>query len=510
MHFSRPLGLLCAGAGLLAASAAQAKAPEPGTGPSAHVRCDGMPDNITAGETAARLLAITAVVGLFLPQHEQADPSKRFSGAEGIAACNDVLTRESNPTRRIQLILARAIHHIEAGEYDAAIADAKLAETDQPALAATEAFKLSFHLSSLEVQAMAFLGMGKTQEAANLGLEMGEAAPYDLVNMLRATPLVDLSADYGPREARFYDALVRIYPTAIAKRADARERAGDFRGSAEDFEAWTALVASVIDTPSAYSPAHAAIARALAGDADQAEAHAKAAQAALAAIIAGGKSEEGTADVSELLDFYRVWSLAKAGNLAQARLLFGARSAWTKPSPAAVGTLARMLQQGARPDELNGLLAGDPARFKAEQLAARVRALTDAAKDDKGAKRYQAIRAPISPGQFTAFGDNVWRGGASKYLAKQDEPKLKARLIDVLRNGAGIPAEYAIILHSAVVAKAQGKKTFMLMPLQKYIYRTYVRIGDPGESGVIGPLSYDTDRVIADLSPIIPPPAKGH
>jgi hypothetical protein len=508
MHFSRPLGLLCAGVSLLAASAAQAKAPEPGTGPSAHLRCDGKPDNITAGETAARLLAITAVVGLFLPQHEQADPSKRLSGAEGIAACNDVLGRESNPTRRVQLILARAIHHIEAGENDAAIADARLAETDQPALAATPGFRLSFHLSVLEVQAMAFLAMGKTQDAANLGVEMGEAAPYDLVNMLRAASLVDLSADYGPREARFYDALVRIYPTELAKRAAARERAGDFRGSAEDFEAWNALVASVVDGPAAYGPAHAAIARALAGDAEQAEAHAKAAQAALEAIIASGKTD-GTADVSELLDFYRVWSLAKAGKLSEARLLFGSRSAWTKPSPAAVGTLARLLQQGAGPGELNGLLAGDPARFKAEQLAARVRALTEYGTSDKGVKRYQAIRASISPGQFTAFSDNVWRSGESKYLAKQDEPKLKARLIDVLRNGDGIPAEYAIILHSALVAKAQGKKSFMLMPLQKYIYRTYVRIGDPGEAGVIAPLSYETDRVIADLSPIIPPPAKG-
>ncbi|MEA3035957.1 MAG: hypothetical protein QOH04_1722, partial [Sphingomonadales bacterium] len=458
--------------------------------------------------TAARLIAITAVVGLFLPQHEQADPSKRLSGAEGIAACNDVLGRESNPTRRVQLILARAIHHIEAGEYDAAIADARLAETDQPALAATPAFKLSFHLSVLEVQAMALVAMGKTQEAAMLGVEMGEAAPYDLVNMLRAAPLVDLSADYGPREARFYDALVRIYPTELAKRAAARERGGDFRGSAEDFEAWTALVATVLDDPEAFGPAHAAIGRALAGDAEQAEAHAKAAQAALQAMIASGKSD-GTADISELLDFYRVWSLAKAGKLGEARLLFASRAAWTKPSPAAVGTLARLLQQGAKPEELSGLLAGDPARFKAEQLAARVRALTDVAKSDNGAKRYQAIRAPISSGQFTAFSDNVWHDGASKYLAKQDEPKLKARLIDVLRNGDGIPAEYAIILHSALVAKAQGKKTFMLMPLQKYIYRTYVRIGDPGEAGVIGPLSYDADRVVADLSPIIPPPAKG-
>src|SRR4051812_12784796 len=122
MNMFRPVGHACAAASLTLASASFAAgtpappvaAPQATAAPakvnpgSVYVRCDGNPDNITAGETLARVVAITALVGLFMPQHEAPNLSRRLTGADGVAACSAALEKESNATRRVQLILARA------------------------------------------------------------------------------------------------------------------------------------------------------------------------------------------------------------------------------------------------------------------------------------------------------------------------------------------------------------------------------------------------------------------
>ena len=506
MKVSKPAGLLFVAAVLTAA-----KAPEPAQGvkqgPSVYLRCDGNPDNVSTGETAARVLAITALVGLLIPANEHADASKRESGAAGVAACTEALSNESNANRRIQLILARAIHQIEAGDHASAIEDARLAETDQPALAAAPGFRLSYHLSALEIEGLALLAMGKQQEAAAKGLAMGEAAPYELINMLRAQRLVAFSANYGPEEARYYDALVRIYPEGLGDRARARQLGGDFKGAAEDMETWDELVRSLTNEASEYALAQAAISRGLAGEVERAEAHAAAARESHLATIAAGKAKDSGA-AAETLDLYRIWSLAREGKASEARLLFGNRSSWTKPYPAAVSEVARQLRIGAKAEELTGLLAADPVAFRTDWLAARARAVNEGGTEGKA--RWGAIRAPLSLGQLDDFSGGVWKAGKSRYFAKKENDKLKARLINVVQNGDGIPAGYAVLLHSALQARAEGKSAFMLLPMQKYIYATYVRTGNPGEAGVLGPISFDVERVIADLAPLIPAPASGH
>src|SRR5207253_4638246 len=122
--------------------------------PSLQIRCDGMPDNVTAGETAARLLGAVTLLGLFAPNHETPDEGQRLTGAEGVAVCAQALAVESNDIRRAQLLLASAIHHIEASEYDAAIAEARRVESDRPTLAQTQPYRRSLALSAIEIEAL--------------------------------------------------------------------------------------------------------------------------------------------------------------------------------------------------------------------------------------------------------------------------------------------------------------------------------------------------------------------
>src|SRR5688572_27712490 len=161
-------------AAALAALAFQAPAHAQRT-PSDHVRCDGRPDNVSAGETAARLLGAVTLLGIFAPPPEQPDDSQRLAGAEGVAICNAALDGESNEVRRAQLILATAIHQIEAGDYDAALAEALRVESDRPTLSGSPAFRHSLGLAAMEVQAMALLGAGRLEEARDKAFAMAAA-----------------------------------------------------------------------------------------------------------------------------------------------------------------------------------------------------------------------------------------------------------------------------------------------------------------------------------------------
>ncbi len=54
---------------------------------------------------------------------------------------------------------------------------------------------------------------------------------------------------------------------------------------------------------------------------------------------------------------------------------------------------------------------------------------------------------------FDRFGVNVWNGGDSRYFSRGDDVKLHARAITVARDGGGIPANYALLLHAALTAR---------------------------------------------------------
>jgi hypothetical protein len=100
---------------------------------SLYLQCDGNPNNMSAGESIARLIALSAVIGLLAPPPETPDASKRKFGVAGVAACDGILSgekAEGNPVRRIPLTLARALHRIEANDYVGAIADVTAARNE--------------------------------------------------------------------------------------------------------------------------------------------------------------------------------------------------------------------------------------------------------------------------------------------------------------------------------------------------------------------------------------------
>lgn len=489
--------LLSAGAAaacLLAAQPAQAERT-----PSLQIRCDGMPDNVTAGETAARLIGAVTLLGLFAPNHETPDASQRLNGAEGVAICSQALAVESNDVRRAQLILASAIHHIEAGENDAAIAEARRVQIDRPALVETAPYRRTLALSAMEAEALALLNADRLEDARAKAFEMAEAAPYDLINLLRAWPYVRLTSQYGAREQAYFARLIPIFPSAILERAALRQSAGDFRGAAEDYETWLTFVRTLgTERPGMFVQAQAAVAHALAGEFATAETRAADARAALAAE----PESQSAASTTEVLDLYQIWKNAHDGRAADARVLFANRTAWLRPAAGAVAEVARQLQQGVAADSLTGILAGDPGRFRTDLLSRRREEL----KTNKN--RFALIRPYYAQGSYDRFATNVWRTDNSRYFGRAENAQLHATSISVARDGYGTPANYALLLHTALVARAQGKNAFLLMPGQQNVAVNLVRLGNHGDATMIAPMTFDVAQVISDLGTAIPQPAR--
>jgi hypothetical protein len=480
-------------------------APARGSGPSLYVQCDGFPNNATSAGTVARLVAITALVGLFLPQREQADMSKRLSGKEGVDACTAALfgkgTSESNPARRTELMFARAIHQIEAKNYDAAIADAREAAKDQPAFSSGTGYRLSYGLSAIEIEVMALLSAGKTKEAHAKALELANAAPYDYINMQRSTRYLRLTGAYGAPEAAFFDAYVRLNPIALRDRADLRLINGDIKGAAEDIATWADLTRSSTNEKPQYALALAAIAQSMAGNAARAKPYADKARIInnLQADEDSGSLESPVGLTKRALAFYDMVELANAGRLAEARGALSAIEDWNHVHIGTLMEMVRRLRIGAPASALKGVLAKEPSVLLADELSARTKRVADAASE-----RYRVIRQQVTAEQFAKFGPHVWTVSPSRYLSGATPPDVQPRYATTLRDGGGTVSGYALLLHSAIVAKAEGKTHIMLSPGQIFLHSNLVRIGSAGNTGLNTAMSFVAEKVIADLGPLFP------
>lgn len=501
------LGLALSSTHAAAETAAQpaAKALPAPTG-SLHLRCDGRPNNVTAGETMARLVGAVTLLGIFAPASETADPKKRLFGADGVAACDSLLVAgeagEGNSERRIQLQLARALHRIEMKDFSGAISDVGALETAQAAIATTPEYKLGTGLAVKHVEALALAGMGKPEAAADKALEISEAAPYDLFTALRVSGLVELGGRYGAREKAYYDRFVKLMPVALLSRATARQYARDYRGAAQDYDLLGKALDSYLeqDQPDGFA-AQSALLSYLAGDHEAGAVKEAAARAYVDKQVAAGKTP---ASQIELLDLANIVKLADKGDIRQARLLFAGRTKWTAPSAPALADMAERLRKGAAQDDLIGLLAKQPGEFLTEERDKDL-ALINAA-GEKGEKRFGAMAPAVSRAGFDRFAGNVWRKGNSRYFGKKPNEKTQAWSVNTMRDGGGVESGYALLLASALEAKKRGSSHFALYPLRLSVSYDQVRLGGVDNERIYEDVAFDADRVIADLAPILPAP----
>lgn len=497
------------------ASAQESAAKDAG---SLYVQCDGFPNNMTTGEGIARLLGAVTLLGLFAPPPEAADASKRKFGAEGVTACTSILEgekAEGNVRRRIPLILARALHRIEAKDYDAAIIDVTKArgEADAAALTADPYFNRSMGLSFDQVEAAALVRKGQVEDAMRVSLSDAPQHRFSLMPLLSLQTyanLAPLGSDGDIDRAR---ALARLAPATNDAAAGRLEELSRFEESATLRGDLVAYQSSKKDKdgkalpPSSLAVARAALAQALAAQWDAAAASADRSRAIDKTLLGEGKPEsnEIRLQASEVLDLYDVLLLARQGNSDGARRKFAARTQWLAPSFGAVMATNRLLYPGATDADRTGQLAKPAAQLWDERAtSARAELL---AKDSDNKTLFQLIEPYVSSAAFEGQSKQVWRTDKSSIFLKAKPEKLDPGTKIALFYG--IPADVAfdaMLLHAALDAKAQGKKGFTFSPIIDRYMAGVVQAGNPGDTAMPASLFLDADAVVAALSPAIPDP----
>jgi hypothetical protein len=222
-------------AGAVALSGGSAMAAEP----SDWVRCDGLakPENI--GLTLSRLVPAIMTAGLMgLPEASREEPAAR--GAAGVGACDTVLADpllDKYWARKVSLLKARALHHVEAGDLDAALADLTSTHAVAAGNVDDATFARSLGASTQLFEAATQLKRQKYDEASLLAIKAADARPYSLEVGMAAVRILDVDPHWSPDEDRVLTRVAALEPNLRVARAASREWGGQYAGAAEDWRA---------------------------------------------------------------------------------------------------------------------------------------------------------------------------------------------------------------------------------------------------------------------------------
>ncbi|MDY7096800.1 MAG: hypothetical protein SXU28_01555 [Pseudomonadota bacterium] len=482
---------------------------------SLYLRCDGDPNNMTGGESFARLLGAVTLLGLFAPTPESPDPDARLFGEEGVDACSQLIDgekAEGNTVRRIPLILARALHQIEAKNPAAALEDVARArrEATEADLVGNAYFDRSMGLSFSKIEAEAHLRMAEPEKARDAALTPIDSIQYSFVPLGIVNDFGDFNRDFPPAAERKFAAAARIMPSFLNTYASRLEQVGRFAEAASKRDALIAVVEGMNpdELPSSFH-ARAALSHALAGQWEQAIERATFARKNLAERRAEGTPESNAAQSVEILDLYDIVKTAHDGELAKARRNFGARSQWVEPSFGAIMEVNRRLREGATEEELFGTLATSPEEMWQkrydEQLAVKLQ------KDTDNKTLFNMIQPYADVKKFEDRTKRTWRvEKKSKMMSKEADDTGRWTITSYGDLYSGIDS---IVLHAALQARQRGKEGFTIQVSLPRRYQGYLlpsvgraRFLNSDDEMAKDALFLRADAVIAELSEVIPDP----
>ncbi len=480
---------------------------------SSFIHCDGAIAHRSAGEIAGRLLLIMATSGI-AGAGEKSDINKRLSGADGVAACNDAISRETYPLRLVQLTLARAVHHIEAKDYAAALTDAKQAPTLAPDKASDLGFQHSLLVSSLEIQAAALVRLNRPAEAEATAMQMAAAAPYDVIALQHAAFYAALTPTIDPAKKTFLDRLAKLSATGLVLRASAYEWAGDFADAASDSEAFSSIgpAFAVPDhpiPPLVATAARRAVDLALANDQKESDDIAAATRKTIDGLIQSGSSlniQTSINEAEEMLDLQSIIAMLAEGKAHQARMMFTARSRWLAASPGVIAEVTARLRKGASPAELVGPLSHDPKSIIEDGLVARAGALISANDADKNL--FLAIRPSVSADDYSTWARAVWDTDPTEHILKKTGKEEYDADVVAMSPANGIPTGDAVLMRCAVIAQEKGKAGFVFYPSRPRLDWVIVHFVNVGDAGAPPQAFFNANTVIADLSAEFPQPRR--
>lgn len=510
---------LLIGTAMLAMAATPAHAADKPVAPakpvSPFVLCDGRTGYVSSGSRLFRALAVTATLGVSELATTKDDGSKRLSGAEGAAACTTALGLEQNGERRVELVIAKTIHLVEANKLDDALATIRTAAEAAGDYRNDIGFKRTLLPRAILLEAAVLLRAKQFEQAEDRAVEALQANPYDVVLAQRAQPFMLLTTRLTPAKRDALAQMVRIMPTNVGIYSDALTVAGRFDEAATVF-------ADLIDVASVtykkFSPVDFDAARCvllvLSGNVEQSNQIKAKVETEIAALQASGDAGGMTnaiARASEMLTLQSLLVELKQGKATEARATFRAHGAWLLANRGIVYASMQQLQAGAPASELTGPLGESAAAWYVHKISDFA---TVWSTEEQTKRLYSLALNSASAEEYARAGRVTWATGPKpKFLLiskKSDEPaRYEVMTTLSMASVAGLPAGEALLLQAALIARERKLDGFSLVPVRAAIDLIGVRFGNVGTPGFPANLSMSAQQVINDLSPVIPRPVAG-
>jgi hypothetical protein len=478
---------------------AQARA----SGPSDYLKCDGQPNNMTAGESIGRLIGAVTLLGIFAPPAEGANPGSRLIGADGVAACTRLLdsegaAAETNPERRIPLIIARAIHQIEAADYGAALADVAKAraEAATAGLTGNPLFERSTGRGISMIEAHARLRLGEIEAARGVALS-------GIFGLFGYAPFAEFSQTRTADEDLFNTSFTRLFPAAAFGHAARLEETGDFAAAAllrEDMIGLNDVLGA--KERASLTFANAAMAQGLAGNWERSNELAELARTNMETRVREGNPENNSSVVVEVLDLQTIARAAHEGRMAEARRLFTGRSSWPGVTFGSLVEVTRRLREGASEAELTGTLAMTPEGHWQRRRESEMASMIERDRDNRTLWRH--LRTAPAEASYRAISRDVWRLDRSRLLLTENAEGWRPLIMP--NAGGAVAGLDGMVLHAALQARHMGKRGFVMLSSPAAPQLALVRFGEPGDRGISETRFIDAAEAIAELEPIIPSP----
>lgn len=491
------------------APVAAQSAPAPEKPVSPFILCDGRTGHVGLAATLGRLVLLTATAGLSEVATATNDETRRLNGAAAAKACDAALDQEHDNLRRAQLATAKAVHLMEAGSLDDALAAARSVGAAAGPLAQEWGYQRTFAPRTLLLEAAIQVRRKDAEAAQAAAVRAISLAPYDVALAKLGARYLTLTSTFDADKDRALTQAGTLLPELIPTRAGALVKQGRFS------DAYAALTAAedinvpfFDDLPTQEFDAYRALLLALADRGPESDALATKVQDSLSALSGTAfmvQHASVVAGASEILSMRSILRDAANGHGKEARATFRAHGPWLLAPSEVVPTVVDRLRTGAQPDELTGTLAETGDAIELRYRTQRLAALSD---PKAVAIEYRQPFYYASTAEFARASGATWKVGEKpKFLLKHTKDQLAATdVLDTLPSVDGLPAGEAILLQAALIAKTRGQQGFVLKIGRHSIAITALRFGNIGTPGIPALFAFNADTVIADISPHIPQP----
>lgn len=478
---------------------------------SPFVLCDGRTGYVSGGLRIFRALAVMGTLGVSELGTTKDDDSKRAKGKDGAAACTTALTLEKNGERRVELVMAKTIHLLEDNDLDQALATIRTAEEAAGDYKQDVGFRRTLLPRAMLLEANVHLRAKRYAEAEAKVVEALQLGAYDVAFVQRAYGFLVLTNDLGPAKLDVLAQSARMIPINFSALAQTLCANGRYLDAAQLYADYVTLAtASLKKFTPIWFDANQSLLLALAGDAEKSNALRAKVETEIARLRSSGESgdmSELLAQTSETLTLQSVIIDLKQGKASDARATFRAHGPWLLADKRAVYASMQQLRAGAPASELTGTLSETPDAWRGHFLDEMAKGI---ATEDQTKRLYALPTLSASAAEFAKASRVTWTTGAKpKFLWKPDkkDPALFEFMstLDTV-SATGLPAGEALLLQAALIARERGLDGVALIPTRRNIDLIGVRFGKIGTPGFPESLTFPADKLIADLTPVIPKP----